>query len=122
MPFAKTAVWRRKARVLVFAVAHGGGPHEPNPIGVCFAGDITVVIETKLDLRDGAAWSQIDKAINRLEGGEGAENGEEGGELRGDSQNEISDPGFSSPPPPPPRARPPIGAIFKFFGAALVEK
>ena len=33
------------------------------------AGDITVVIETKLDVRDGAAWSQFDKAIHKLEGG-----------------------------------------------------
>lgn len=33
------------------------------------AGAITVVIETKLDVRDGAAWLQIDKAIHRLEGG-----------------------------------------------------
>ena len=32
-------------------------------------GDITVILETKLDVRDGVAWSQFDKAINRLEGG-----------------------------------------------------
>lgn len=32
-------------------------------------GDISLVIEAKVDLRDGAAWSQFDRAINRLEGG-----------------------------------------------------
>ena len=59
-------------------------------------GDITVVIETKLDLRDGAAWSQFDKAINRLEGGEGGvdlQDREEGGELRGGSDDDSSEPG-----------------------------
>jgi hypothetical protein len=51
------------------------------------------VIETKLDLRDGVAWSQFDKAINKLEGGEGLDNGDEAGEIQGDSDDEATDPG-----------------------------
>lgn len=35
-----------------------------------FPGDITVVIETKLDVRDGEAWSRLGKAIHQIEGGQ----------------------------------------------------
>jgi len=32
------------------------------------AGDITVVLEVKVDLRDGAAWGTLDRVITRFEG------------------------------------------------------
>ena len=47
------------------------------------AGDITVVIETKLDVRDGAAWSQLDKAISRFAGPEDPNKPEEPEQERG---------------------------------------
>ena len=67
-------------------------PHENNHIEICLTarcctGDITIVLETKLDLRDGAAWSQLDKAIGKLEGGEDEE--------ESDSEEDIPDSGIS---------------------------
>ena len=62
-------------------------------------GDITVILETKLDVRDGAAWSQFDKAINRLEGGAEVPAGaaaatqENGGPSPGDSEDDLPDAG-----------------------------
>lgn len=73
---------------MVFQYIYCMAKHEP----AC-AGGITVVIETKLDVRDGAAWTQFDRAIHRLEGG-----AEEGGPdaavgqqspLLGDSDDDL---------------------------------
>lgn len=56
-----------------------------------YVGEITAIIDTKLDVRDGTAWSQFDKAINRLEGGPDG-----GGAV------EASENAPSSPLPQPP--------------------
>ena len=56
-------------------------------------GEITVVIETKLDVRDGMAWSQLDKAIGRLEGSNAGDQREDQLNQDSDSETEIEAPG-----------------------------
>lgn len=34
----------------------------------CFAGDVKLVIAAKVDVRDGLAWSSLDKYIKNIEG------------------------------------------------------
>lgn len=63
----------------------------PKQIVPINAGDIEIILETKLDVRDGQAWSQIDKALDRLEGGGGEETMEES--CLGDSDEDAADAG-----------------------------
>lgn len=49
------------------------------------------MLETKLDVRDGMAWSQFDKALEKLEGGMDADEAEEA--VAGDSDEEIPEAG-----------------------------
>ena len=51
------------------------------------------MLETKLDVRDGMAWSQFDKALERLQGG--VENDEVEETIAGDSDEELTEAGRS---------------------------
>ena len=82
---------------------------------VRYEGEFSILLETKVDIRDAAAWGKLDKALTRMEGrqptaaaaGGGAEEAEaagedgEGGLLPGGSPAESEDEQQTTPQPSP---------------------